>query len=113
MNRSTISGSCKYEVCGQGNVINLFREEDKRGKKFLAKRANRKGNFARERSRDARANFYSDRGIAQICSGSHRARSQFFAPQGTNRRDTAERNKNFLSIEKKFSISTIQCRNQR
>ena len=41
-------GSGKYEVCGQVNVINLFREEDKRAKNFVAIRAERKGNFARE-----------------------------------------------------------------
>ena len=39
MNRSVESGSSKYEVCGQGNVINLFREEDKRAKNFDAIRA--------------------------------------------------------------------------
>jgi hypothetical protein len=48
MNLSVGSGSCKYEVCGQVNVINLFREEDKRAKIFVAIRAERKGNFARE-----------------------------------------------------------------
>jgi len=32
-------GSYKYEVCGQVNVINLFREEDKRAKIFVAIRA--------------------------------------------------------------------------
>ena len=32
-------GSYKYEVCGQVNVINLFREEDKRAKFFDAIRA--------------------------------------------------------------------------
>jgi hypothetical protein len=46
MNLSVKSGSCKCEVCGQGNVINLFRDEDKREKKFLAMHADRKGNFA-------------------------------------------------------------------
>jgi hypothetical protein len=39
MNLSVEIGSCKYEVCGQVNVINLFRDEDKRGKKFLRMRA--------------------------------------------------------------------------
>jgi len=39
MNLSVEIGSYEYEVCGQGNVINLFRDEDKRGKKFLATRA--------------------------------------------------------------------------
>jgi hypothetical protein len=48
MNRSVEIGSYEYEVCGQGNVINLFRDEDKRGKKMVAMRADRKGNFARE-----------------------------------------------------------------
>ena len=32
-------GSYKYEVCGQVNVINLFRDEDKRAKIFVAIRA--------------------------------------------------------------------------
>jgi hypothetical protein len=83
MNLSMIIGSQKYEVCGQGNVINLFRDENKRGKKFLAKRANRKGNFSRERSRAAPAKFYADRAIQYACSGSHRARSEFFASDQT------------------------------
>jgi len=39
MNRSVVIGSSGYEVCGQGNVINLFRDEDKRAKKFVARRA--------------------------------------------------------------------------
>ena len=39
MNLSVEIGSCKYEVCGQVNVINLFREEDKRAKIFVAIRA--------------------------------------------------------------------------
>ena len=39
MNLSVEIGSCKYEVCGQVNVINLFREEDKRAKFFGAIRA--------------------------------------------------------------------------
>jgi hypothetical protein len=39
MNLSVVIGSYEYEVCGQGNVINLFCDEDKRGKKFLATRA--------------------------------------------------------------------------
>jgi len=60
-------------------VINLFRDEDKRGKIFGAMRADRKGNFARERSRAARTKFRADHAIARIRSGSHRARSQFFA----------------------------------
>jgi hypothetical protein len=64
MNRSVEMGSYEYEVCGQGNVINLFRDEDKRGKKFVGKRANRKGNFAINRSRGARAKFCADRAIA-------------------------------------------------
>jgi hypothetical protein len=79
MNRSVEIGSCKYEVCGQVNVINLFREEDKRAKNFDAIHAERKGNFARARSRAMLTNFCADRAIAQICSGSHRKRSQFFA----------------------------------
>jgi hypothetical protein len=79
MNLSMIIGSQKYEVCGQVNVINLFRDENKRGKKFLAKRADRKGNFSRERSRVARAKFCADRAIRCACSGSHRERSEFFA----------------------------------
>jgi hypothetical protein len=58
-------------VCGQGNVINLFREENKRAKKFVAKLAERKGNFSRDRSRDARGKFQHDRAIAEVCSGSH------------------------------------------
>ena len=68
-------GSGKYEVCGQVNVINLFRDEDKRTKKFVAIRADCKGNFARERSRGARAKFCADREIAHTRIGSHRARS--------------------------------------
>jgi hypothetical protein len=68
-------GSCKYEVCGQVNVINLFRDEDKRAKKIVAIRADCKGNFTRERSRAARAKFCADRAIAHICIGSHRERS--------------------------------------
>ena len=48
MNLSVEMGSDKYEVCGQVNVINLFREEDKRAKKFVAIRAERKENFAHE-----------------------------------------------------------------
>lgn len=39
MNLSVEIGSEKYEVCGQENVINLFRDEDKRGKNFRAIRA--------------------------------------------------------------------------
>ena len=39
MNLSMEIGSYKYEVCGQVNVINLFREEDKRAKIFVAIRA--------------------------------------------------------------------------
>jgi hypothetical protein len=39
MNLSMEIGSYKYEVCGQVNVINLFREEDKRAKFFDAMRA--------------------------------------------------------------------------
>jgi len=39
MNRSVEIGSSKYEVCGQGNVINLFGDEDKRSEKFVASRA--------------------------------------------------------------------------
>jgi len=35
-------------VCGQVNVINLFREEDKRAKIFDAIRLERKGNFTSE-----------------------------------------------------------------
>jgi hypothetical protein len=73
MNLSVEIGSYKYEVCGQVNVINLFREEDKRAKKIVAIRAERKGNFARKRSDTTRANFRADRAIARICSGSHRA----------------------------------------
>ena len=59
-------GYCKYEVCGQVNVINLFRDEDKRAKKFFAICADCKGNFARERSRAARAKYRADRAIARI-----------------------------------------------
>ena len=47
-NLSVEIGSCEYEVCGQVNVINLFREEDKRAKIFIAIHAERKGNFTRE-----------------------------------------------------------------
>jgi len=72
-------GSYKYEVCGQVNVINLFRDEDKRAKKFVAIRADCKGNFARERLRAARAKFCADRAIAHARIGSHRALSQIFA----------------------------------
>jgi len=75
MNLSVEIGSYKYEVCGQVNVINLFREEDKRAKKIVAIRAERKGNFARGRSHAQRANFHADRAIARIRSGSHRAQS--------------------------------------
>jgi hypothetical protein len=60
MNPSVEIGSYKYEVCGQVNVINLFREEDKRAKNFVAIRAERKGNFAHERSRAARTKFRID-----------------------------------------------------
>jgi hypothetical protein len=91
---------CKYEVCGQANVINLFREEDKRGKNFTAMRADCKGNFPRERSRAMRTKFQADRAIAQIRSGSHHARSQFFA----SRRKFVSRSlravKFFFAIEK-------------
>jgi hypothetical protein len=66
-------------VCGQVNVINLFREEDKRAKNFVAIRAERKGNFARKRSHAMRANFRADLAIACSRSGSRCARSQFFA----------------------------------
>jgi hypothetical protein len=79
LNRSIKNGSGKYEVCGQVNVINLFREEDKRAKNFVAIRAERKGNFLRERSRAMHTKFCADLAIAQICSGSHRERSQVFA----------------------------------
>jgi hypothetical protein len=41
-------GSGKYEVCGQENVINLFRDQNKRRKNFVCMRADRKGNFARK-----------------------------------------------------------------
>jgi hypothetical protein len=105
-NRSTEVGSCKYEVCGQVNVINLFREEDKRAKNFEAMRLERKGNFRRERSRAIRTNFCADLAIAQICSGSHHARSQFFASQTISlaRRPRAVNffhaiKKNFRSLE--------------
>jgi len=63
------------------NVINLFRDEDKRAKKFAAIRADCKGNFARERSRAARAKFYADHAITHVGIGSHRARSQIFGSQ--------------------------------
>jgi len=39
LNLSVEIGSSGYEVCGQGKVINLFRDEDKRAKKFVASRA--------------------------------------------------------------------------
>jgi len=61
------------------NVINLFREEDKRAKKFDAIRAERKGNFPRERWRARRTKFRTDRVITHDRSGSHRPRSQVFA----------------------------------
>ena len=72
MNLSVEIGSYEYEVCGQVNVINLFREEDKRGKFFVAIHAERKGNFPRERSRAMRTKFRADHAIAHICSGSQR-----------------------------------------
>ena len=72
-------GARKNEVCGQWNVINLFRDEDKRAKNFVAIHAERKGNFTRERSRAIFTKFCADREIAHICSGSHRTRSQVFA----------------------------------
>src|SRR5271170_938486 len=98
-------GSYKYEVCGQVNVINLFRDEDKRAKKFVAIRADCKGNFARERSRATRAKFCADRAIAHIRIGSHRARSQIF----TSRRKSRSSDKLALEfcrvIEKYFLIA--------
>jgi hypothetical protein len=72
-------GSDKYEVCGQVNVINLFRDQDKRRKNFGCMRADRKGNFARARACASRAKFHADPAIACICSRSHHARFQFFA----------------------------------
>jgi len=65
----------------KGTVINLFRDQNKSGKIFFAMLADRKGNFGRERSRGVRTNFRTDHAIAQMRSGSHRARSQIFAPQ--------------------------------
>jgi hypothetical protein len=105
MNRSTENGSGKYEVCGQVNVINLFRESDKRAKNFDAIRLERKGNFTHERSRAMLAKFCVDLAIARICSGSHRERSQFFALRRIllARRPCAI--KFFFAIENKFSIA--------
>jgi hypothetical protein len=62
-------------------VINLFRDEDKRGKKFAAKRADRKGNFANDRSTAMHAKFSHDRTIAHMRSESQRYRSEIFAAQ--------------------------------
>jgi len=98
-------GSYKYEVCGQVNVINLFRDEDKRAKKFVAIRADCKGNFARERLRAARAKFCADRAIARTCIGSHRARSQIFASR-RKLRASVQLALDFLrAIEKYFLIA--------
>jgi hypothetical protein len=66
-------------VRGQVNVINLFRDQDKRGKKFVAIRLYCKENFTRERSRAAQTKFRADRAINRIRFGSHRARSKLFA----------------------------------
>jgi hypothetical protein len=68
---SVLIGSLKWKVCGQGNVINLFRDENKLAKIFFEKLAERKGNFARDRSRAAREKFHRDRAISETCSGSH------------------------------------------
>jgi hypothetical protein len=98
-------GSYKYEVCGQVNVINLFRDEDKRAKKFAAIRADCKGNFARERLRAARAKFCADHAIARGRIGSHRARSRIF---GSRRklRASVQLALDFLrAIEKYFLIA--------
>jgi hypothetical protein len=70
--------SCKYEVRGQENVINLFRDQNKRGKIFVAIGLYCKGNFARERSRAAQTKFHADYAINRIRFGSHRARSKLF-----------------------------------
>jgi hypothetical protein len=102
MNLSVEIGSYKYEVCGQVNVINLFREEDKRAKKIVAMRAERKGNFARGRSHSLRANFRADRTIARICSGSHLGRSQFFASRRIFGVAQNKCSRNFFAIENIF-----------
>jgi hypothetical protein len=111
-NRSVEIGSCKYEVCGQVNVINLFREEDKRAKILVAIRAERKGNFTRERSRAIRTNFCADLAIEEVCSGSHRERSQVFASQRIFLARGPRAIKFFFAIEKIFSIARDQRRNQ-
>lgn len=111
MNRSIKDGSCKYEVCGQVNVINLFREEDKRAKIFVAIHAERKGNFTTKRSRAIRTNFCADLAIEELCSGSHRERSQFFASQRIFLARRLRAIKFFFAIEKIFSISRDQRRN--
>ena len=98
-------GSYKYEVCGQVNVINLFRDEDKRAKKFVAIRADCKGNFTRERLRAARAKFCADRAIAHIRSGSHRARFQIFGPRRKSRSSFTFALKFCRAIEKYFLIA--------
>ncbi len=71
--------SCKYEVRGQENVINLFRDQNKRGKIFVAIGLYCKGNFTREQSRAAQTKFRADHAIDRISFGSHRARSELFA----------------------------------
>ena len=76
-------GARKNEVCGQWNVINLFRDEDKRAEKFLSIGADRKGNFANALRRAARAKFRAAAALAYERSGSHRARSQIFVPRRT------------------------------
>jgi hypothetical protein len=67
------NGSLENKLCGQANVINLFLESDKRAKKIPAMHADRKGNFVRERSHDARAKFHSVSAIAHSSSRSQRA----------------------------------------
>jgi hypothetical protein len=103
-------GSYKYEVCGRVNVINLFRDEDKCAKKFVAIHADCKGNFARERSRVARAKFCADRAIAHIRIGSHRARSQNFASRRKSRAFVKLAPEFFRAIEKYFLIAAESSR---
>lgn len=90
------------KMCGQGNVINLFRDENKRAKKSGAMIAKRKEISREFRSRAARADFHSDRVFTQICSGSHCARSLLFESRANF---LAKLRAQSISIEKKFSIA--------
>jgi len=58
-------------------LINSFGDSDKRAKYFSAMRLDRKGNFARVRSRAAYAKSHLETAISHDGSGSHRKRSRF------------------------------------